>query len=717
MRESLLLCLFVAFASLTYAQVLEDDLQAKGILSEEEIAELEGDRWRKSKSDADGLFRSAQYEQAAKEYEKAWLKKPTKLGLAYLSGRCYLIVKDYRKATEMLSLIKEDYRRFPKAGLSYAQALKQDEQYGLALEEFELFMKRYEGDDAGELIAEVNMEIEGCKIAKAFKDKHFNSSTKIRHLGSVVNTPKTEFAPTPFGTDELLFSSTKAGGARIFTTSRTHRGWEMPTEARQFVNIQNAENICNATLSPDEKRMYFTICRAEETWGELTTLCQIYVTKRTGNLWSPAEKLPATINMAGYTTTQPNVVHTGGMEVLYFSSNRPDGQGDMDIWYAVRDLGGADLEYSYPRNLGARVNTPSNEITPFYDATTSALYFSSNGHPSAGGLDVFSAKGEKSTWARPENIGFPYNSGADDFFFVKNKYRNDGFVVSNRRLGDDKQSTRDEDIFEFRDRSEQVFVLKGSIFNQDSNERMPNVEFSIFEMTKTGTDKFVKTLNFVDGRYSIQLEPKKDYKVIADKEGYQPKIYTFTAGDFGLKTEHFYMSIFKEENKAKVLATPVPVVPETSAPSAPVSTPPIATAPTRRVTEEPKSAPPTYTPPPSTKPSSYTSSAPYTYTPSTPRERTPIETSAPKYSGTYYKIQLSAVNDFRSVQYDFDRLKHSGRRIDTERLIDKGLTRVLLADFFDKTDALDALREAKGYGYSSAFLVRYSNGERGGRTK
>ncbi len=706
MRESLLLCLLVVLTQFCLAQ----EMQEKGILSAEEIAALEADRWRKSKTEADGLFRSAQYEKAAEEYEKAWIQKPTKPNLAYLSGKCYLIIKDYRKATEMLSIIKDDTRRFPKASLLYAQALKQDEQYEMAIEEFESFLRRYEGADAAQLIGEINMEIEGCKIAKAFKDKHFNSSTRIRHLGSVVNTPKTEFAPMPFGTDQLLFSSTKGNGARVFTTSRTVRGWDMPKEASQIVSLQNAENICNTTISPDEKRIYFTICRSEESWGELTTLCQIYVTKRTGNLWSPAEKLPAIINTPGYTTTQPNVVHQGGMEILYFSSNRPEGQGDMDIWYAVRDLSGSDFEYSYPKNLGARINTPANEITPFFDANEGVLYFSSNGHASAGGLDIFSSKGEKSTWDKAENIGFPYNSGADDFFFIKSPYRNDGFLVSNRILGSDKHSTRHEDIFEFRHRSDQVVVLKGSVFNQEESTRVSNVEFAVFEITASGSERFVQNQTFADGRYSMQLEPGKQYKIIADKEGFQPTIFKFTAGEGGVQTEHFYMNVFKPKTRQDVLETPQPVLPEpTTKPSnAPVIAPPIASR-----TPERKE------PVPATTHSSTTTriSSTYQYTPSTPSERTLIETSAPKHSGTYYKVQLSAVDDYYSMQHKFNRLSHSGRRIDTEHLVSKGLTRVLLADFFDKTDALDAIREARSYGYTDAFIVRYVDGERFGRTR
>ncbi|MEM9991057.1 MAG: hypothetical protein AAF738_04785 [Bacteroidota bacterium] len=638
------------------------------------------------------------------------MRKNTKYSLAYLSGQCYIIIKDYRKAAEMLSIVKDETRRFPKAALLYARALKQDEQYELAIEAFEYFMNKYSGSDASQYIAEINMEIEGCKLGKRYQSESEKSPTRIRHLGASVNTAKTEFAPTPYGTDELLFSSTKGNGAQIFSTSRTHRGWTSPELAKQLGSFKG-ENICNAAFSPDEKRMYFTVCRAEESWGELTTRCQIYMTKRTGNLWSTPEILPDVINMTGYTTTHPNVVHTGGMEVLYFSSNRPGGQGDMDIWYTVRDLSGSDMEFANPKNLGLRINTPSNEITPFYDHNEAALYFSSNGHPSSGGLDVFIVKGDRSTWDKPENIGFPYNSGADDFFFVKHRHRNDGFLVSNR-LNKDKHSTRHEDIFEFRERSEQVYVVKGSIFNQDTNERMPNVEVSVYEVTGAGVEKFVKTAKFTDGRYSIQVQPSKQYKIVADKKGYQPTTLYLDSKEHGTKTEHFYLSIFKE---GQVIDTPPKPVLPTGTANTSISS--MKTNTSKRLSDY-KPAEPVITRPSNPRLSTYNEPvrATYVYTPSNPKERMRIETNAPKHQGSYYKVQLSAVKDFGTVEQEFERLKHLGR-IDTERLMDKGLIRVLLADFFDKTDAIEAMKEVRRIGYSSAFLVRYQNGERGGRTK
>ena len=141
--------------------------------------------------------------------------------------------------------------------------------------------------------------------------------------------------------------------------------------------------------------------------------------KKSGNAWSQPERLPDYINMKGVTATHPFPVHIGGQEFLYFASSRTGGRGGMDIWYVTRDLGIDNNDFTFPVNLGPSVNTLGDEITPYYDQTEGALYFASNGLISIGGFDVFSSRGTEVNWSVPENVGLPYNSSADDYFFIK----------------------------------------------------------------------------------------------------------------------------------------------------------------------------------------------------------------------------------------------------------------------------------------------------------
>ena len=121
----------------------------------------------------------------------------------------------------------------------------------------------------------------------------------------------------------------------------------------------------------------------------------------------------------------------------------------MDLWYATRSLDSPDIDFSIPINLGNKINTLGDEITPYYDSENGELYFSSNGQPSMGGQDVFKATGEESIWTTPENLALPYNSTADDYYYTKTPNSNRGFFVSNRVFGVEKIRTTHEDIFEF----------------------------------------------------------------------------------------------------------------------------------------------------------------------------------------------------------------------------------------------------------------------------
>ena len=162
----------------------------------------------------------------------------------------------------------------------------------------------------------------------------------------------------------------------------------------------------NGVFSRDGKRFYFTRC--EKNWKD-EVICSIYKITREGDGWSEAKKLPAIINDPNYTSTQPALGRTvkSDREIIYFVSNRPDGKGGLDLWYSIwndeKDL------FSKPRNLGSRINSAGDEMTPFYNLSKRTLYFSSDGHQGLGGLDIFKSFGGRRRWENPVNVGYPLN--------------------------------------------------------------------------------------------------------------------------------------------------------------------------------------------------------------------------------------------------------------------------------------------------------------------
>jgi len=144
----------------------------------------------------------------------------------------------------------------------------------------------------------------------------------------------------------------------------------------------------------------------------------------------------------------PHVAQAEGREFLFFASDRVGGFGGLDLYVCERPLESEELDFSFPQNLGRAVNTGADEVTPFYQADTQMLWFSSLGHPSLGGFDIFKTEKENGTWSRPINAGLPLNSSGDDYFYVLKKSGEGAFLSSNRPDGSSKTTTTDDDIYE-----------------------------------------------------------------------------------------------------------------------------------------------------------------------------------------------------------------------------------------------------------------------------
>ena len=761
----------------------------------------QSDNWKKNLKTADDLFGEAQYANAAEYYMAAWKQKPKKTELAYKAGESYYIIKDYAKAGEAFKNVKEEYEDYPLIGLKYARALKQSGDYDAASRELVYFLNNYKGADKDIISELVQNEIRGCELGikmNAFPDE----DVEVQHLSSNINTPETEFAPFAFNDETLYYSSTMAARAEIYRSLKVNGEWSRPEKPGGFPDIEN-DHFCNGNLAPDNKRFYFTICKSKESWGGLTTQCDLFVIKNNEGKWGNPERLRDYVNIEGSTTTHPYVVHQNNTELLYFASNREGGKGGMDIWYMTRDLRSDDIDFTFPINCGSIVNTKGDEISPYYDQEAGSLYYSSNGLVTIGGYDIFEAKGNKSAWENPENVGTPLNSSADDFFFVRTPSRQGGFFASNRMFGAEKISTTDEDIFSFTDGDSAPKVsVKGNVVDEKSNENLNGVMVSISQYMEGGRKQFMANKRFEDGNYFFEVLPGAEYELEAQKEGFLPKTYVFSTREEGMRTAGKTIKMERvwdgEEEMSSTITpstqttTPAPEKPrtnispkrnevtaptsETSAPkvtiineSAPektmeekverpvVSIPEVNTYNTETVestvstpsTEtyvQPNSNPTTsYNPPtttqPTTRPSSgngstkvklrdgynpnnkisinssgvTTDRTTYVAGEGTPVTSNGVTSSAPRHTGTYYKVQLIAVTRHDPSSTRYNSVRGMGR-MDTELIEAKNVTRVLLADYFSYSDAKKTLAKVRQkQAFARAYLVKYKDGERVGR--
>lgn len=181
----------------------------------------------------------------------------------------------------------------------------------------------------------------------------------------------------------------------------------------------------NFCYNPSRGIIIFTRCTRGAD-GEL--LCSLWQSTFSNEEWSKPKKLPSSINAEGSSSLQPDLVSKNGYDVLYFVSNRKHGIGGYDIWYSIYK----NDHFSPPINAGPVINTEGNEVTPFYDKENGILYFSSDEHLGIGDYDIFYSIGDLSQWGEVSNMGVPFNSAYNDYYFTINTDGRSGYFSSNR---------------------------------------------------------------------------------------------------------------------------------------------------------------------------------------------------------------------------------------------------------------------------------------------
>ncbi|HMX85334.1 MAG TPA: hypothetical protein PKN57_11240 [Saprospiraceae bacterium] len=640
--------------------------------------------WRDYSDIAEKSFKAGDYGTAAKNYKAAWLKKKSKTDLLYKAGQAYYLVKNYKEAANAFEKVSKKSSKYPASTIEYANALKQSGAYEKSIEAYESYMKAYNGDDRPQQQELVNREIEGSKLALRMLSDSTTSAYKISHPGMVINTGFTEYAPVPYGENVLYFSSNRKGSSKIYKSEWDGSSWSKPTVPPIFPKDEK-EHFGNGSFSYDFKRFYYTRCKEVETKDGLRAKCDIYVIMRKGDKWGEPIKLRDYINDSVATTTQPSVCKFANKEVLYFSSDRSGGYGGQDIWYCERDLSTDDLDFTVPRNCGPKVNTFMDEVTPWYDIYEGKLYYSSNGQIGAGGLDVCSNMGFGKEWKETVNLGFPVNSPADDFYFIKSGDLNSGYLVSNRIFGDLKKTTDNEDIFRFEYTNFQN-LFTGKIFKAQTDSLLTDVRIAVYQLFPDGSESLVDNRHSPDGTFSFALDASKSYRAKVEKFEYAPAFFRFTTSDVKANklTQNFSLEKEKEASIAGTEPTLIQQPKTENIKKTEKKTP---------VKEKPKQEPKPAKPEPKAE-------EPYVHRP-------------PSFikEGEYYLIQLAAARYPDIMSGAFEKAKQYGT-IEHEPVPNQEMERVLLAWWADRKDAIKTLASVKRLGFKDAFVTLHKDGER-----
>jgi hypothetical protein len=446
-----------------------------------------------------------------------------------------------KEAAGLYPLKKRNSAQAIDAHFNLGQAYRLNGQPAKAYNEF-IKLRRYAKKDAL-LTADIEMELQYC--SNMHKLMETPVEMKIEHLSDVINSQYEDHSPVVlYDESTIYFTSTRPIDTlqenqtlfeNIFVTHWRNHKWTEP----KVLEIPGYHEANRATigLTPDGQGLIFF-----ENDGYNGAL---YITYRTFDGWSAPEQLPAPIN-SGYHETHASISPDGN--TIYFSSERPGGFGGKDIYYSHKLPDGT---WGKPINAGKNINTPLDEDGPFIHPDDTTLYFSSSGHNSMGGYDIFkSTKIGNDKWTKAENIGYPVNTPTDDLFYLPTPNGQRVYYAS-RQTG----SRGLTDLFllhfpESDDRS--LAVVSSHVFD---NENQPAAS-AIISVKNISTNKKVGIYRVSPqtGKFVAIVPTASQYILTIENEGYTPFRQTFNIDlkdDYISKKSAIYLPpimLTKEEN-------------------------------------------------------------------------------------------------------------------------------------------------------------------------
>ena len=470
----------------------------------------------------DKLYALGEYYDAAEQYKKAYAKTPTK-DRTMRGKRALRMGDSYRRInyTQKAIAAYNNAVRFRQADTTALLHLGQLQLKNGSYKEAEkTFLALSDSGMQSVLVAN------GLKSARQAQQWKADGSKYTVKRQDLFNSRRAEYSPVLGGDDynQLLFTSTRSQAqgdelsgitgtknADIFFAQKDDKGkWQKPQTIDSELNSAMDEGAC--CLSPDGKTLYLTVCKTDPSYPRYAVIA---TAKRSDASWSKPTEL--TITKDTLSTFAHPAVSPDGLW-LYFVSDMPGGLGGYDIWRAELTANGVgSIE-----NLGAPVNTAGDELFPTF-RPNGDLYFSSNGHPGLGGLDIYIAqptttdRQQKNSGAEPmvnntyrlEHPGYPLNSQGDDFGMTFEGLHNRGYFSSNR--GDARGW---DHIYSF-EKSEVLVTVKGWVYEQDGYELPAGL---VYMVGNDGTNKRVSVKG--DGSFTEEIELGVDYVFLGTCKGY-----------------------------------------------------------------------------------------------------------------------------------------------------------------------------------------------------
>jgi outer membrane protein OmpA-like peptidoglycan-associated protein/tetratricopeptide (TPR) repeat protein len=464
-------------------------------------------------------------------------------------AECYRLLHDYDNAELWYTqAVAKPDDRFPDAVYYYGVSLQNNAKYSEAITQYETYQQAKNPESMEYRRATRN--IGGCLNAQ--DSSRIKKEVIVTKLDSNINAGTATFAAGYYGDpDVLLFSCAKPGNASteerikqgldqysmdIFIARKMNGQWANPQPLSSSVGVLNSpENEGSATVSFGREHLFFT------RWNEDATECSVYMCRNVGETWLAPQKLNANVNVPGTKSMMPFLSNDGS--TLYFVSDRPGGQGGLDIWKCSLDEEGNPGEAV---NMGPVINTPDDEITPFYHFTSSTLFYSSNGLSGYGGFDIVKSaySADDNTWSAPKNLDAPFNSSRDDAYFTMDRMQQHGYFSSDREKCEQCGPGSGYCYKAYSFANEPLkFAIQGHVYNIETNEPIGNALLTFKDVRGDNEPFYIITDS--TGYYEAELTLNQELYIKAQKNkffGDATNISTVGLTDDSLFIHDFYLT-------------------------------------------------------------------------------------------------------------------------------------------------------------------------------
>ena len=449
------------------------------------------------------------YEKAASLYESLLNIYPDNSNLSAKLGICYLNI-DGKKADALKLLTKasanvvsndKEYIEYGEKApldtyLYLAIAFHQNDSLQKAVSLYydakkrlggtEIFRKEY-----------IDNQIGDCRYAMEMKKKPLTIISSL--FAPWLNEYPGACNPVVSKNDSVfVFTLKKDGKTRILCSYKSGT-WKRPVDITR--QLGGYDRFYSNSITGDGRLLIIYM----EDGGD----GNLYYSQRKDTTWTKIKSLGKYINTI-YWESHGFITPDG--KTLYLASNRPGGEGELDIWISEK---ADDGTMKRPVNCGDVINTPYNENTPFYDPSSNTLLFSSAGHISMGGYDVFRSINRNGSWTNPIAMPFAFNNTTDNSFFILNNNA-PGFITS---LFNEKTKSRNIYSISAEEPADKIIFAHGTINLQDGMAVDPEKTQIQLSDQKTGT--LIKNISLIDtASFKFEIKPG-DFRILISHIGYK----------------------------------------------------------------------------------------------------------------------------------------------------------------------------------------------------